>query len=207
MPETRTVPPGRAGRRRLHDLLGTARRGADLLDRKLRILRREQQRLRELAQRTGQVWEYRAREARLWYDRAALLCGERELDLSTVDGAVADIGWRTLMGTRYPDTARCHLPVNDGTGHSPASVALVQARQAYRSALEAAVTYAAASAAYRAVDAEVAQTHRTVRGIVNGRIPRLERALRELSMRVDEAERAELVRLRWAADHAGTLER
>jgi V/A-type H+-transporting ATPase subunit D len=204
MLDVRTVPPGRAGRRRLHELLDTASRCADLLGRKLRLLRREQGRLRELAERTRQVWEYRAAEATLWYDRAAELCGEDELALSTVEGASVEIGWETLMGIRYPDTVRCHPPVDDPTGHCPASVALVQARQAYRAALEAATAYAGAAAAYRAIDAEVAQTRRTVRGITNGRVPRLERTLHAATARIDEAERAELVRLRWAADRAGS---
>jgi V/A-type H+/Na+-transporting ATPase subunit D len=196
--------PGKAGRRRLRDRLATAYRAADLLDRKLRILHQEQQRLAELAQRTGEVWDYRVREARTWYDRAALLCGEAELHLSTMDGqARVEIGRETLMGTGYPSGAVCHLPEIDPAGRSPASTALVQARYAYGSALEAAVTYAAASAASRIVDAEVAQTRRAVRGIVTRRVPRLERSLRGLTIRLDETERADLVRLRWAAGRGG----
>jgi vacuolar-type H+-ATPase subunit D/Vma8 len=188
----------------LRDRLATAYRAADLLDRKLRILRQEQQRLRQLAQRTCEVWDYRVREARTWYDRAALLCGEAELRLSTVDGqARVEVSRETLMGTEYPSGAVCHLPGADPAGHSPASTALVQARYAYGSALEAAVAYAVALTAARTVDAEVAQTRRTVRGIVTRRIPRLERALRELTIRIDEAERADLVRLRWEVRGSG----
>ncbi|HSO55578.1 MAG TPA: V-type ATPase, D subunit, partial [Actinomycetes bacterium] len=49
-----SVPPGRAGRLWLRGRLATAERGLDLLDRKLRILRREQERLRLLERRTAE---------------------------------------------------------------------------------------------------------------------------------------------------------
>lgn len=200
MPDVGHVPPGRAGRRWLRDRLATARRAGDLLDRKLRILRDEQSRTRQLADRTGEVWASRSRAADVWGVRAALLCGQRELDMSTVDGqARVDLTWNTLMGMRYPTAADCHLPDPDTAGHSPGSTALVQARFAYRAALEAAVAHAVAAEACRVLEAEVAQTRRTLRGIVSSRIPRLENALREVSSRVEESERADLIRLRWAA--------
>jgi V/A-type H+/Na+-transporting ATPase subunit D len=193
------TPPGRAGRRTLRDRLDSAQRAAQLLDRKLRILRHEQDRLASLADRARQVWEYRVGEARTWHDRAVLLCGEDELRLSTVEGqADVDVTWDTLMGIRYPAAAACHLPELGAATHSPGGAALAQARYAYRAALEAAVGYAAALAATNAVDAEIAQTHRTVRGIRTGRVPWLETALRTLTLRIDEAELADLVRLRWA---------
>lgn len=196
----RGIPPGRAGRLRLRERLVTAERAATLLDRKLRILRERQDRYHRLSAQTRDAWEHGARQARTWYDRAALLCGEAELRLSTVDGqAGVDVEWVTLTGLRHPASATCHLPAIDPAGHAPGSAALVTARYAYRAALEAAVAHAAALAAARALDAEVAQTRRVVRAIVTGRLPRLTSAVRELSTRIDEAERADLVRLRWAA--------
>lgn len=49
------VPPGRAGRLWLRRRLAAAERAVELLERKLRILRAEQDRLALLAQRTGRV--------------------------------------------------------------------------------------------------------------------------------------------------------
>lgn len=45
MTPARRTPPGRAGRLRLRHSLDVAERGADLLERKLRILRAEHERL------------------------------------------------------------------------------------------------------------------------------------------------------------------
>ena len=50
------MPPGRAGRLWLTRRLAVARRGADLLDRKLRILLSETARLRDAAARTATEW-------------------------------------------------------------------------------------------------------------------------------------------------------
>ena len=56
---------------------------------------------------------------------------------------------------------------------------------------EAGAGPAAGGCRYRPPDVDVA----------GGRVPRLQDALRDLNARLEEAERAELVRLRWAADH------
>ena len=79
------VPPGRAGRLWLRGRLATAERGLDLLDRKLRILRREQERLRLLERRTGEELRRRCGDADRWLLRAALLGGQRGLRLGTAE--------------------------------------------------------------------------------------------------------------------------
>ena len=58
------VPPGRAGRLWLQRRLETARRGAGLLDRKLRILQAELDQARESAAQTAAEWRHRQAEAR-----------------------------------------------------------------------------------------------------------------------------------------------
>jgi V/A-type H+-transporting ATPase subunit D len=83
MREIRQLPPGRAGRRWLAERLAAAHRAADLLDRKLRILRAEQDRYAELGRRAEGEWTGRCREADRWLLRAALVTGERELRLAT----------------------------------------------------------------------------------------------------------------------------
>ncbi|OLE27754.1 MAG: hypothetical protein AUG49_04400 [Catenulispora sp. 13_1_20CM_3_70_7] len=109
------------------------------------------------------------------------------------------VTWDTFMGMRYPTVGEYGPPVPDLGARSPGSAALEEAGRAYRVALETAVTRAVALAAGRALDAEVIQTRRTVRGIVSGRVPRLEDGVREHTARLEEAERADLIRLRWAA--------
>ena len=53
-PRRGRVPPGRAGRLRLRHSLGTALRGADLLERKLRLLlEKERVRTQDLEQEIG----------------------------------------------------------------------------------------------------------------------------------------------------------
>jgi V/A-type H+-transporting ATPase subunit D len=61
----------------LRHRLAAARRGADLLDSKLRILRREEQRFAVLAERTRLEWEASVAEAERWLLRAAVLGGQR----------------------------------------------------------------------------------------------------------------------------------
>ena len=202
MAELRHVPPGRAGRRWLRERLAGARRAADLLDRKLRVLRAERDRLARLADQTAAHWASAYRQAELWMVRAELLGGERELALCALPGqARVSVDWAVLMGLRYPTGATCQPAERDAGAHTPGTAALVEAGTAYRRALAAAVTHAAAEAAHRAVTAEVAQTRRIQRSIARGRVPRLQDALRDLDARLEEAERAELVRLRWAAGH------
>ena len=62
-----------------------------------------------------------------------------------------------------------------------------------------AVSHAAADAACRVVEVEIAATRRRLRVITDRWIPRLENALRDLMHELDETECAENFRLRWAA--------
>lgn len=195
------VPPGRAGRLWLRRRLGTARLAADLLDRKLRILRGEQARLAALARDSGAVWEAAWRAADSWGLRAAMLGGRRELRLGASSPAEVDIAWGTVMGLRYPAVATCRVPDAPAGGHEPGTAAVVEAAAAYRTALRAGAEHAAASAALRAVDAEVAATRRRWRAVQQRWIPRLEAALLDLGQRLEEAERAEGVRQRWSRPH------
>ena len=56
------TPPGRAGRLRLRHSLDVAVRGADLLERKLQILREEHQRLLQAEESATQAWHERLPE-------------------------------------------------------------------------------------------------------------------------------------------------
>lgn len=192
------VPPGRAGRLWLRGRLQIAERGLDLLDRKLRILRGEQDRLALLAQRTGDDFQRACRDAETWLLRAALLGGQRAIRLATDSPPVdVTIAWRDTMGIRYPAEATCDSPLEA----SPAlatTAALDRVAAAHRAALAAAVEHAAATAAVRTVDAEVTATRQRLRAIQDRWIPRLRTALAEVELTLDELEHADAVRLRRA---------
>jgi V/A-type H+-transporting ATPase subunit D len=190
------VPPGRSGRIWLVRRLDTARRGADLLDRKLRILQDELARLQTAAVQTAAQWAQREADARSWLLRAALLGGERAIRLAG-DGQTADvqISYATTMGIRFPTAATCAIPPA-ATWDSPV---LARARQAHRAALEAAAQHAVATAAVRALDDEVRATRYRLRAVQDRWIPRLEQALAEITFTIEELERADAARLRLAA--------
>jgi len=189
------VPPGRAGRIWLVRRLETARRGADLLDRKLRILQSELGRLRAAASRTAEQWDQCQADAQTWLLRAALLSGEQAIRLAD-DGQVADVqvSFATTMGIRHPETATCVIPPTLAWD----SPLLARARQAHRAALEAAARHGAATAAVRVIDDEVRTTRHRLRAVQDRWIPRLEQALAEVTFTIEELERADAARLRLA---------
>jgi V/A-type H+-transporting ATPase subunit D len=200
MAELRRVPPGRAGRLWLTGRLRTAQRAATLLDRKLRILRTEQERFVLLTRRTGEAAARTRRAADQWLARAAATGGQRSIRLARTDGpATVEVEWATVMGIRYPASAECHVPGPATSAPVDGSAALTGARAAYQEALTAAVSHAVASAARRVVDREAAITRQRLRAINDRWIPRLDEALRELTQLLEETERAETVQLRWAA--------
>ncbi len=190
-----TVPPGRAGRLWLVRRLAVARRGADLLDRKHRILLAETARLRDAAAGTAAEWERCCADAERWLLRASLLGGERAIRLAVTDAADVTITYGITMGVRHPDGATCRIPASV-TWDGPA---LAAARQAHGRALEAAVRHAAAAGALRAVEAETLATRIRLRAVRDRWIPRLERALAEVTLALEEQELADSARLRLAA--------
>jgi len=194
-----TVPPGRAGRLWLVRRLQVARRGGDLLERKLLVLTGELARLREDAERTAQDWDRCCADAEQWLLRAGLLGGQRAIRLAG-DGQAADvtISYRLAMGVRYPASAECLTPASatwDGS-------VLTGTRQAHRAALAAAVRHAAAAEAVRVIEAEVLATRYRLRAIRDRWIPRLEQALAEVTLAIEEQELADAARLRLATGPA-----
>lgn len=190
------VPPGRAGRLWLRQRLAVARRAADLLDRKLRILAAELDRLRAESERTRREWESQCREAERWLLRAVLLGGERAVEQAAAGTGEADvtISYTVTMGVRHPVDARCAMAkADDWEG---ATVA--QARQAHRAALAAAVQHAAASAALVIVRAETDATRYRLRAVRDRWIPSLGEALSRVEFSLEELERADAARLRRA---------
>jgi len=182
----------------LRHRLATARRGIDLLDRKLRILRQERQRLVLRAERTGEEWHAACREADEWALRACLLGGRRAVRLASAGGEPAEvrIDWVDAMGTSYPDEVTVTPPAPRPDAPVPGTAALVRARETAQAALEAAVRHAAALEAARIVTAEVAATSRRIHALRDRFVPRMERALADLELAIDETERTDGARVR-----------
>ncbi|WIY00522.1 V-type ATP synthase subunit D [Amycolatopsis mongoliensis] len=195
------VPPGRAGRLWLRHRLATAERGAELLEQKSRALREHQARLAERARAAREEWEERAGEAREWLLREALAGGQRELRLAEpAEPVEVTFTWTTVMGVRYPaDAAVTGTPM--GPPSTAGSTAVVRTGRAFRAALEAGARHAAAVRAQRTVDAEIAATTQRIRSLRRHWIPRLTAALRHAELELEEQERAEGIRHRWAAAH------
>lgn len=190
-----TVPPGRAGRLWLVRRLGTARTGAGLLDRKLQLLQAELTRRQAAAELTAQRWDSCQEDARVQLLRAALLGGQRAVRLAAGGYADVTIRYAATMGIRYPAAAVCTAP-------APATwegAVLAQARRAHQEALAAAAEHAAATAALRVIEAETAATRYRLRAIRERWIPRLESALAEVTLAIEEQEQADAARLRRAA--------
>lgn len=190
-----TVPPGRAGRLWLTRRLQVARRGADLLDRKLRILQAELGRFRAAKARTAAEWDRCCAEAERWLLRASMLGGERAVRLAA-DGQLATvtIPYAVTMGVRHPVAPACQIPVA-ATWDGPT---ITRTRQAHAAALAAAVQHAAAAEALRVIEAEALATRYRLRAIEDRWIPRLERALAEVTFALEEQELSDAARLRLA---------
>ena len=189
------MPPGRAGRLWLTRRLQVARRGADLLDRKLRILQSDLPRFRQEEAATAAEWRDRCRQAERWLVRASVLGGERAVRIAA-DGPLAavTVPFTVTMGVRHPASAACLIPAA-GTWAGPT---MTWARQAHAAALVAAVQHAAAAETLRAYEAEVRSTRYRLRAIQDRWIPRLEQALTEVSEALEEQELADAARLRLA---------
>ncbi|HEX9064380.1 MAG TPA: V-type ATP synthase subunit D [Streptosporangiaceae bacterium] len=191
-----SVPPGRAGRLWLDRRLAAARRGADLLDRKLRILQAELAGRRTAAERTGQRWAELSAEADRTLLIASLLGGQRAIRLAAGPGeAQVRIGYQVTIGVRHPAAGSCSPPAGQAPwSGQPAG----QARQAHLAALDAAVGHAVAAQAVRVLEAEATATRYRLRAIRDRLIPALEEARAQAALAIDELERADAARLRRA---------
>lgn len=192
---------GRAGRVRLERRLTVARHGADVLDRKQRILADELERLELIAARTQAQWHELAAVAATWVRRAAALDGRAHIDAAAPrTPALVEVDWGGAMGVDFPLEARCAVgrPTSGG-GSSALSFAVA----AHAAALEAAVEHAAAARGVLLLSDELAATRSRQHAVEKRWIPRLEDRLTAIRRALDELELEEGLRLRWAAGAAG----
>lgn len=200
----RRVPPGRSGELWLKRRLTAARRGVDLLDQKLRMLRAREAELEAAAAATEQAWVAACSDAQHWLLRGALLGGEVGLRAATVRGAAdVTVAWTAVMGVRYPAAVAVRLPDEAVEDRGPAPAALHLASGAYRAAVTAGAEHAAADRALFIVRRELARTRRQLRGVQDRWVPRLEDALAQRRIAVDDLEHDDAVRRRWAAQKRG----
>ncbi|MEU9124985.1 V-type ATP synthase subunit D [Streptomyces sp. NPDC048506] len=201
---TLRIPPGRAGRLRLRRSLAVAVRGADLLEKKLSILRTEHQRLVQAEQAAAAAWHELLGEAETWLLRGLVLSGERALDAAAAGLAPAEVtfGWTMFMGAHHPSEVSCTVPARPPTAAAPGNTALINAEVTYRRAVVAAADYACHQAAARIVGAEVLSTRQRARALRRHWIPRLQDALTQVDLALEQNEHEDAVRRRWAA-HVG----
>ena len=197
MMPVRKIPPGRAGRLWLRRRLDTATRGRDQLDRKLRILIPERQRLRIQLDQRHTAWVSACTDARTWLLRASLLSGQDAiLAAASGESVQADVVWTTAMGLTYPTDVR--LTGIPTTPLVAVNAAVKPAATAYAAALIAGVRTAAATDALRRVDGEIAVTRRRLRAIEKRWLPWLHESLRALELSLEQAEQEDGVRMRRA---------
>lgn len=188
---------GRAARAEVERRLETARRGAELLDRKQRILRIAIQNRADRAEASRRRWEEAASAAGPWLGRALALDGlGRVREAVPAFPAEASVTWGGAMGISYPEDASVALPPQAPTAGSSA---LAYAAATHREALAAAVVHAADARALLLVTRELADTRTRQRAVENRWIPRLEDDLARIQRSLAEQELEESLRLRWAA--------
>jgi|UPI00041C0BF1 vacuolar-type H+-ATPase subunit D/Vma8 len=199
-PRRRTAPPGRAGRLKLRHSLGTALRGADLLERKLRLLLDRERALRRTADQAGRLWRERLAEAETWLIRGVLLGGEAALaQAAPAEAAGLEVEWTSLMGVSYPSAVSWQAPTRSPAERTPGNTALAHAEEAYRDAVRAAAAHCAARTAAELIASEAETTRQRVRALRRHWIPRLAGELSIVELALEEAEHEEAVRRRWAA--------
>ncbi|MFF4145565.1 V-type ATP synthase subunit D [Streptomyces sp. NPDC001698] len=199
-PQRRRVPVGRAGRLRLRRSLATAVRGADLLERKLRLLLDREHTARRAAEDAGRMWRERLADAESWLLRGVLLGGEHALAVAApADRARVDVTWATLMGVSHPAGVDWTDPIRSPAELTAPNTALAHAETAYRAAVRAAANLAARQAAAELLAAETERTRQRVRALRRHWIPRLQDELAAMELALEEAEHEEAVRRRWAS--------
>ena len=200
------APPGRAGRLWLVRRLEIARRGVEVLDQKRQTLLREQQRLSEGLARSSRTWERKAREAIEWNDRALAISGERRLRIAGGRAAgrgEVEVEWRNALGALFPARASVRLGLAPDFVALGGGSAIALSARAHADAVTAAADYAAARAAYEAITAELTATTRRQRAIERRWIPEHEAALHRIELELDEREREDIARVKWAVAARG----
>jgi V/A-type H+-transporting ATPase subunit D len=183
--------------------MATALRGRDQLDRKLRILIPEQQRLRIQADRSRADWRAACEVAETWLLRATLLGGEDAVRIATPAAPLGlELVWTTMMGLRFPTDVRVDAAAPEHP-LPPGNAAVAATAEAFQAALLAGVRSAAAEEALARVAVEIALTRRRLRALDKRWLPWLAESLTALDLALEQAEQEDGIRLRRAAAPSG----
>jgi len=194
------IPPGRAGRIWLVGRLETARRGADLLDRKRQQLLREQARVRTEAAAARRDWHESLARAELWTARATMLDGPGRLELlarHVTTRATVELAWSNLMGAQLPSLREIAVASPPPLSAFGASSAAVIAADAWCQATRDAARHAVALRTEAELSAELARATRRLRALEKRWIPQHAAALAQLDLALDESQREQAARVRW----------
>jgi len=186
--------------------LAVARRAAGLLDEKRQALLAQRARLAREAASARDEWRAAAAEAARWLDRSVLVGDGGQIDLvaAHVEGAAeVDVAWSRTAGVRYPTAAALRAPPPPPAAELAGSTALELAVRAHARALGAAAGCAVAETALARLEAELANTVRSLRALERRWIPEHERALAERELILEEREREDAARARWARRSLG----
>lgn len=195
------IPPGRAGRQWLAARIATAEHARDLLEQKRSVLIGAERDAAGRAAAATARWHTSAADAAGWLERSAMLDGERPRRLSqahTGGPATMRLAWQTTMGVGVPADASVVLSPAPDVALLPGGAALTSAISAHREALDAALRAAVESAAHQRLAAELVATVRRVRAIESRWLPLHEQSLAALEQMLDENDRVEGARIRWA---------
>jgi V/A-type H+-transporting ATPase subunit D len=196
------IPPGRAGRQWLVARIAMAEHARDLLEQKRAVLLGAEHEAARRAAESTAAWKACAADAARWLERTALLDGARAQRLAHAHAgppATMRITWGSTMGVGIPtDACVEHAPAVEAA-LLPGGVALTSAIEAHRRALDAALRAAVERAAHERLAAELVATVRRVRAIESRWLPLHEQSLAVLEQTLDENDRAEGARTRWAS--------
>jgi len=188
---------GRAVRSRLLELRRereAARRGREVLEQKLELLRRE------LLRRTALRGEKRALLAReLTPAREALREARIELGRGAVESSALaqpeppEISWQrtTLVGVEVPRLSAPAAQFHPRYGPGGTAASLDDAAGRFTALLPALLALATEEAAVRALRRGLRQTARRLSALEKAILPRLDREMRELTAALEEEEREE----------------
>jgi V/A-type H+/Na+-transporting ATPase subunit D len=180
--------------------LALVARGETLLEQKARAMESEARRLRAIERRSRAAAEDALAALEMWTGRALVMAGDESLRRAPVAPAEVEVRMMSSFGVVYAGEVRVSArpAVTAGEG----SAALDLAAAAAPHCVEAALEHAAARQALERLEAELMATTRRLRALERRWTPALEGARRELSLQLEESERDEAVRVRWAKGHA-----
>ena len=199
------IPPGRAGRQWLAARIATAEHARDLLEQKRAVLIGAEREAAARAAAATALWRTRAADAERWLERTAC-------STASARGALRGhtrgrprrcaFTWQTTMGVAVPADASVALPPPPDTALLPGRrCAHLRLWRPIARALDAALQAAVERAAHERLAAELLATVRRVRAIESRWLPLHEQALAALEQTLDEHDRAEGARIRWASRH------